>query len=140
MRILTSVQGENWYNQGRMRDLKSLREGWDEVARQERRSAEHLTIAQSVSIYLALCRDMAPRMRETEEIFRRDREAYLAELQSRLRRLNDLRRQQHGNHPNLVKSAALAQLALNDAGIDSIVIGGLAVAIWGELALHETLT
>jgi len=35
-------------------------------------------------------------------------------------------------YPNLVKSAALAQLALSDAGIDSIVIGGLAVAIWGE--------
>jgi predicted nucleotidyltransferase len=35
-------------------------------------------------------------------------------------------------HPNLVKSAAAAQRALSDAGIDSIVIGGLAVAIWGE--------
>lgn len=35
-------------------------------------------------------------------------------------------------YPNLVKRAALAQLALSDAGIDSIVIGGLAVAIWGE--------
>ncbi|HWN99019.1 MAG TPA: nucleotidyltransferase [Blastocatellia bacterium] len=35
-------------------------------------------------------------------------------------------------YPNLVKSAALAQLALSNAGIDSIVIGGLAVAIWGE--------
>lgn len=35
-------------------------------------------------------------------------------------------------YPNLVKSAAVAQRALSDAGIDSIVIGGLAVAIWGE--------
>ena len=35
-------------------------------------------------------------------------------------------------YPNLVKSAALAQRALSDVGIDSIVIGGLAVAIWGE--------
>lgn len=35
-------------------------------------------------------------------------------------------------YPNLVNSAALAQRALSDAGIDSIVIGGLAVAIWGE--------
>lgn len=35
-------------------------------------------------------------------------------------------------YPNLVKSAALAQRALRDAGIDSIVIGGMAVAIWGE--------
>src|SRR5687768_10969372 len=35
-------------------------------------------------------------------------------------------------YPNLLKSAALAQRALSDGGIDSIVIGGLAVAVWGE--------
>jgi len=80
-----------------MRDLKTLREGWDEVAREERHSSEELTIEQSVSIYLALYRDMAPQMEKTEELFRRDREAYLTELQSRLRRLNDFRQQQDGN-------------------------------------------
>jgi hypothetical protein len=79
-----------------MRELKTLREGWDEVAREERRSAEQLTIEQSVSIYLSLCRDMAPQMEETEEAFRHDRESYLTELQSRLRRLSDFC-QQHGN-------------------------------------------
>ena len=71
-----------------MRDLKTLREGWDEVAREERRFDGLLTIQQSVSIYLSLCRDMGPQIEETDWIFRRDREAYLAELQSRLRRLN----------------------------------------------------
>jgi hypothetical protein len=80
-----------------MRDLKTLREGWDEVAREERHSSEELTIEQSVSIYLALYRDMASQMEETEELFRRDRETYLTELQSRLRRLNDFRQQQDGN-------------------------------------------
>jgi hypothetical protein len=79
-----------------MRDLKTLREGWDEVAREERRSSEQLTIEQSVRIYLSLCRDMAPLMEETEEAFRRDRESYLTELQARLRRLNDFSQQQHG--------------------------------------------
>jgi hypothetical protein len=83
-----------------MRDLKTLREGWDEVAREERRCAEQLTIEQSVSIYLSLCRDMAPLMEETEEAFRRDRESYLTELQARLRRLNLLRQQQDGNLPD----------------------------------------
>ncbi|HWN99020.1 MAG TPA: hypothetical protein VNS63_07085 [Blastocatellia bacterium] len=80
-----------------MRDLKTLREGWDEVAREERRSSEQLTIEQSVSIYLSLCRDMAPLMEETEEAFRRDREAYLTEFQARLRRLNLVHQQQNGN-------------------------------------------
>lgn len=85
-----------------MRDLKTLREGWDEVAREERRSAEQLTIEQSVSIYISLCRDMAPLMEETEELFRRDREAYLTELQARLLRLNAFRQQQDANLSNSV--------------------------------------
>lgn len=80
-----------------MRDLKTLREGWDEVAREECRSAEQLTIEQSVSIFLSLCRDMAPQMEATEETFRRDRESYLTELQGRLRRLDAFRQQQNGN-------------------------------------------
>ena len=75
-----------------MRELKTLREGWDEVTREERRSARRLTIEQSLSIYLSLCRDMAPQIEETEVIFRRDREAYLTELQARLRRLTVFRR------------------------------------------------
>jgi hypothetical protein len=71
-----------------MRDLKTLREGWDDIARDERRSARHLTIEQSVSIFLSLSQSTAPLMKETEEAFLRYREAYLTELQARLRRLN----------------------------------------------------
>ena len=85
-----------------MRDLKTLRDGWDEVAREERHSADQLTIEQSVSIYLSLCRDMAPQTEATEEAYRRDREAYLTELQARLLRLDVFRQQQDGNPPNSV--------------------------------------
>jgi hypothetical protein len=52
-----------------MRELKTLREGFDEVAREERRSAEQLTIEQSVSLFVSLCRDMVPQMEETEDAF-----------------------------------------------------------------------
>lgn len=83
-----------------MRDLKTLREGWDEVEREERRLADHLTLEQSVRIFLSLCAAMEPLMKETEALFRRDREAYLTELQARLRRLEDWRQQQQdGNTP-----------------------------------------
>ena len=74
-----------------MRDLKTHRQGWDEIEREERRLADRLTIPQSVSIFLSLCETMAPLMKDTEELFRRDREAYLIELQARLRRLNEWR-------------------------------------------------
>ena len=85
-----------------MRDLKTLREGWDDVAREERQSAQQLTIEQSVRIYLSLCREMAPLMEESEEVFRRDREAYLTELQERLLRLNTLRQRQDGERSDNV--------------------------------------
>lgn len=35
-------------------------------------------------------------------------------------------------YPNLLESAARVQLALTQAGIESMVIGGLAIAFWGE--------
>ena len=71
-----------------MRDLKTHRQGWDEIEREERRLAGSLTIAQSVRILLSLCETMAPLMIQTEELFRREREAYLIEFQARLLRLN----------------------------------------------------
>ena len=71
-----------------MRDLKTHRQGWEEMEREERRFADELTIAKSVSIFLSLCDTMAPLLKETEELFRHEREAYLTELQARLRRLD----------------------------------------------------
>lgn len=78
-----------------MRSLDKAREGWDEVARQEDRLAQELTIEQSVRIFLSLQDALAPIMDETEALFRSEREAYIAELQARLRRLDEWQRQ-HG--------------------------------------------
>jgi hypothetical protein len=80
-----------------MRDLKTLREGWNEIEREELRIAEDLTIEQGLRIFVSLCEALAPQMRETEELFRADREAYLTELQARLRRLEEWRQQQDGS-------------------------------------------
>ena len=79
-----------------MRDLKTHRQGWDEIERKKSLFADDLTILQSVSIFLSLCETMAPLMKETEELFRNEREAYLTELQARLRRL-DAWRDQYGS-------------------------------------------
>jgi hypothetical protein len=76
-----------------MRDLRTLREGWDEVEKEERRLAELLTIEQSVKIFIMLCDSLTPLMDETEELFRGDREAYLTALQARLRRFDEWQRQ-----------------------------------------------
>jgi hypothetical protein len=80
-----------------MRNLASLREGWDEIEREERRieESENLTIEQKFSIFLSLINSLAPL--KSEEFFRRDRVDYLIETQSRLRRLDEWREQQDGN-------------------------------------------
>jgi hypothetical protein len=78
-----------------MRDLRTLREGWDEVEREEYRLANDLTIEESVRIYLSLCNALGPLLKETEDLFRREREDYLIELQMRLRRLEDWLHQEH---------------------------------------------
>jgi hypothetical protein len=78
-----------------MQSLDKLREGWDEFERRKRHFADDLTIEQSVGIFLLLQESLGPLMDETEELFRPEREAYLAELQRRLRQLEDWRR--HGS-------------------------------------------
>lgn len=82
-----------------MRNLASLREGWDEIEREERRieERENLTIEQKFSIFLSLINSLAPFIKKSEEFFRRDRVTYLIETQSRLRRLDEWRKQKYGN-------------------------------------------
>jgi len=82
-----------------MRNLASLREGWDEIEREERRieERENLTIEQKFSIFLSLINSLAPFIKKSEEFFRRDRVDYLIETQSRLRRLDEWRKKQDGN-------------------------------------------
>jgi hypothetical protein len=53
-----------------------------------------LTIQESVCQFLILCETFAPQLEETEELFRPEREAYLAELQERLQRIAEWQREQ----------------------------------------------
>lgn len=79
-----------------MRNLKTLRDGWDEATQTDARSARQLTVEQSLSIYLSMSRDMASQLAESDETFRPDREVYLTELQSRLLSLETFFREQNG--------------------------------------------
>ena len=79
-----------------MRDLRTLREGWAEIEREEYRLANDLTIEQSARLFLSLFNSLGPLLKETEDLFRREREEYLVELQTRLRLLEDWLQEQHG--------------------------------------------
>lgn len=72
-----------------MRPLSSLREGWEEIEAEETRLLRQMTIQESVARYLALQREFEPQLQATEEFFREERLQHLAELQRRLRRLEE---------------------------------------------------
>jgi hypothetical protein len=102
---------------------------WDEVEAENIRLLQNKTIAESVGEYLALQHEFMAHLEETEPIFRHQRDEAMLQLQARLARL-------HAKFPhhmdNLFTAIADLQKTLEDAGIPSALIGGLAVGVWGE--------
>lgn len=70
-----------------MEDMRALRKNWVEVERVERALWQRRPMAEKVARYLELRRLFASRLEQTRARHRHERLAYLAELQSRLRRL-----------------------------------------------------
>ena len=78
-----------------MRDLRSIREGWDQVEIQEARLLRQMSVQESVGYLLALYRAFEPQLQQTEALYRAERMAYLEELQARLLTLEKRRGQAH---------------------------------------------
>jgi hypothetical protein len=70
-----------------MRELGTLREGWDTFEADETRLLRRLTVHESIRQWLILQRTFEPQLQETAALFGPERRAALAQLQSRLRRL-----------------------------------------------------
>lgn len=78
-------------------ELRSLREGWNEVRKIEAQLMQPLTIQESVHQYVELYETFLPHLEETEPIFRPLREAHIIEMQKRLKRLAEWQREQNAN-------------------------------------------
>ena len=78
-----------------MRELRTLREGWDALEAEETRLLRHLTVHESVRQWLILQRTFELQLQETATIFGRERQTALAQLQARLRRLVEWQKE-HG--------------------------------------------
>lgn len=72
-----------------MRDLRTLREGWDTFEADETRLLRELTVHESVRQWLALQRAFEAQLQETAALFGPERKASLVLLQSRLRCLEE---------------------------------------------------
>ncbi len=67
---------------------------WEALEAERIRLLRRMTVQESLQQYLALQRALEPQFRATEALFRPQRMAYLAELQRRLERLDQWRREQ----------------------------------------------
>ena len=70
-----------------MRDLSSVREGWEAAEEAKWESLRALTVQESLEIWLGLQQAFEPQLQETAPIFAEDRRQALVELQDRLQRL-----------------------------------------------------
>ncbi len=70
-----------------MRELSSLREGWETVEAQEVRLLRNTTVQQSVHQWLMLQQTFEFQLQQTAAIFGPERREALAQLQTRLRRM-----------------------------------------------------
>ena len=112
-----------------MKPLTQLRQDWTAVTNIETQWLRQLTLQQGIKQFLALQREFEPQLQATETIFRQQRLETLAQLQTRLRQLNHLNRI---TMQDLTTSLAALQTLLEEAGLPSMVIGGVAVSVWGE--------
>lgn len=70
-------------------DLSQVRARWQAVEAEEKRILIQTTVQNSLRQWLALQQAFESQLRETEDLFRADRLAYLEELQRRLACLNE---------------------------------------------------
>ncbi|MGV8122498.1 MAG: hypothetical protein AB2L14_22295 [Candidatus Xenobiia bacterium LiM19] len=70
-----------------MRELSSLRENWDEVAKWETESLRGMTVFETVAELEALFSEFREELDRTEQLYRQERVQYLIELQARLMKL-----------------------------------------------------
>ena len=79
-----------------MRDLSTVRQGWEEVEQAEARLNSRMTPQESVRHWLQLQETFESQLQETSALFGPQRASHLAELQARLRRLAQWQ-ERHGN-------------------------------------------
>lgn len=90
-----------------MRELASLREGWDEVEAIEARLLRAMSVQESLAQWLHLQQAFEYQLQQTAELFAPERRQALAELQDRLRKLAEWQRK-HGKSVSFNPGAAAA--------------------------------
>lgn len=88
-----------------MRELSALREGWEAVEAVETRLLRSMTAQESIRQWLILQRSFEAQLQQTATIFGPERQAALAQLQARLRRMAEWQ-EQHGEFASVHRRAS----------------------------------
>jgi len=113
----------------RLANLRRVREvNWAEIEALETKLLREMTVEESLRQFLRIQATLEHQYRATESLFRPEREAHLIELQNRLALIEKARPK---SVDTLVESVRQIQNRLETAGIPSVLIGGLAAAVWG---------
>lgn len=109
---------------------------WRAMEAVEIRLLRKMSVAESLRDFIALQTEFEPWLRKTEPLYRGERARDVARLQDRLRRID----QHRGNPVNrLIQSVLDLQKRLDSSGIPTILIGGLAVGVWGKPRLTRDI-
>jgi len=88
-----------------MRELSTLREGWETVEAEETRLLRGMTTQDSIRQWLILQRSFEAQLQQTAAIFGPERRATLAQLQARLRLMAEWQ-EQHGEFASVHRRAS----------------------------------
>lgn len=119
-----------------MRPLSHIRDGWEAIEAEETRLLREMSAAESLRHFLELQQDFAGWLDETEPLFREGRNQAMIQLQARLASIDQYRRP---TMDTLIDALFELQTLLEREGLPSILIGGLAVGIWGEPRLTRDI-
>ncbi len=120
----------------RLLDRRTLEPDWHVHEAAKTQLLRGMSVRASLREFVAIQAEYAEELDRSERLYREGRIQYLRTLQERLERLN-IRR---GNTVNqLVRSVVALQARLEKAGIPSMVVGGMAVSVWGEPRLTRDI-
>ncbi len=108
-------------------NTKFLQPNWSAIEVEETRILRNLTIAESVKQYVALRHEFEPWLQSTTSLFAQARNDAIITLQQRLTQINKV---SAPSMDSLISGLIRLQQRLEEAGLPSMVIGGVAVGIW----------
>ncbi len=113
-----------------MSNLRRIREvNWAEIEAVEVELLQRLSPEEGIRQFAELYESFEWQMKQTDPLFAEEHGQQLIEIQRRLDRLQTFRNK---SMDKIIESVIAIQKHLEENGVDSVLIGGLAIGAWGD--------